>query len=167
MMRKVVDALPNLASRMQASKEQRFAAYLSKALSDLWHKSQRITNVVVSFSERRIELYDSNGLLQKADLSAGEKQLFAIAFIHALAQLSGSRMPLVIDTPLGRLDREHRRRFASEFLPSASHQVILLSTDTEIVGSLFGDIEPLLANHYELSKYNGGITSPVAVLESA
>jgi DNA sulfur modification protein DndD len=165
MMRSVLDALPTLAIRMQASKEQRFAGYLQSALSDLWHKSERLTNVVVSFAERRIELYDANGILEKSDLSAGEKQLFAIAFIYALAQLSGSRMPLVIDTPLGRLDKEHRRRFVAGFLPTASHQVILLSTDTEIVGQLFEDVEPILASHFELAKYNGGVTTPVALAE--
>lgn len=167
MMRNVLDALPQLTARLQASKEKRFARYLQSALNDLWHKSARLSNVVVSFSERRIELYDANGLLQKADLSAGEKQLFAVAFIYALAQLSGSKMPLVIDTPLGRLDREHRRRFVAGFLPTASHQVILLSTDTEIVGELYDDVEPLLANHFELCAYNGGVTAPVALAELA
>lgn len=167
MMRNVLDALPALASRMQASKEERFASHLRSALKELWHKSGRLTNVVVSFSERRIELYDANGPLHKADLSAGEQQLFAVAFIYALTQLSGSRMPLVIDTPLGRLDKEHRQRFIAGFLPSASHQVILLSTDTEIVGQLYDDIEPLLAKRYELSDYNGAVTAPVTIAESA
>lgn len=166
-MRNVINALPSLTSEMQSSKEQRFGSYLKSALNDLWHKNDRLTDVVVSFSERRIELFDSNGILRKSDLSAGEKQLFAVAFIYALAQLSGSRMPLVIDTPLGRLDKEHRRRFVAEFLPTASHQVILLSTDTEIVGSLYSDVQSLLANHFELSNYNGGVTHAVSLAEPA
>lgn len=165
LMRNVLHAIPELTTRMQASKEQRFATYLQTALNDLWHKSGRVVKVAVSFSERRIELYDANGILQKSDLSAGEKQLFAVGFIYALAQLSGSRMPLVIDTPLGRLDKEHRRRFVAGFLPTASHQVVLLSTDTEIVGQLYEDVAPLLASHYELSKYNGGVTAPVFLAE--
>jgi DNA sulfur modification protein DndD len=70
-------------------------------------------------------------------------------------------MPFVIDTPLGRLDHQHRRRFVAEFLPDVSHQVILLSTDTEIVGSLYEDIMPLIAHHHELADFNGGVTSPV------
>lgn len=161
MMQNVLNALPVLTSRLEQSKEQRFAAYLKSALDDLWHKSERLTDVLVSFSDRRIELLGSNGPIEKSDLSAGEKQLFAVAFIYALGQLSGSRMPLVIDTPLGRLDKEHRRRFVADFLPTASHQVILLSTDTEIVGPLYEDIRPLLAHHYELAAFNGGVTDPV------
>ncbi len=162
-MNQVLEALPTLSIRLQASKELRFAKYLHQALSELWHKTDRLTGVEVSFSDRRIALLDAMGELRKHDLSAGEKQLFAIAFIYALARLSGRLMPFVIDTPLGRLDHQHRRRFVSEFLPTASHQVILLSTDTEIVGSLYRDIKGLLANHYELARYNGGATSPVEV----
>jgi DNA sulfur modification protein DndD len=163
MMQNVLNALPVLTSRLEQSKEQRFSAYLKAALNELWHKSERLTDVLVSFNDRRIELLGPHGPIEKSDLSAAEKQLFAVAFIYALGQLSGSRMPLVIDTPLGRLDREHRQRFVSGFLPTASHQVILLSTDTEIVGPLYGDIEPLLAHRYELAAFNGGVTAPVAL----
>jgi|SRR5579875_661803 len=158
---KIAEALPALASRLQSSKEKRFAEYLLASLTTLWHKKNRLTKVDVSFSERSIELYGSRGVIQKKDLSSGEKQLFASAFIYSLARLSGRHMPFVIDTPLGRLDHEHRRRFVSSFLPDASHQTVLLSTDTEIVGRLYSDIKSLIAHRYELADYNGAITVPV------
>jgi DNA sulfur modification protein DndD len=64
-------------------------------------------------------LYDPHGqLLPKQRLSAGEKQLLEIAFLWGLARVSGRNLPIAIDTPLGKLD--------------SSHQVILLSSDTEI-----------------------------------
>jgi DNA sulfur modification protein DndD len=160
-MNRILEALPTLSERLQASKEQRFARYLEAALRDLWHKTDRLVSVDVSFSDRRIALRDAFGEISKPDLSSGEQQLFAVAFIYALAKLSGRLMPFVIDTPLGRLDHQHRRRFVAEFLPNASHQVMLLSTDTEIVGSLYDDIQPLIARHHELADYNGGVTSPV------
>jgi DNA sulfur modification protein DndD len=46
--------------------------------------------------------------------------------------MSGRRLPIAIDTPLGRLDSSHRGNLIEKYFPSASHQVILLSTDTEI-----------------------------------
>ena len=162
-MNKVLEALPTLADRLKTAKEQRFAEYLASALRELWHKTGRLSGVDISFAERRITLLGSTGEIPKRDLSAGEKQLFATAFIYALAKLSGRLMPFVIDTPLGRLDRAHRRRFVAEFLPNASHQIILLSTDTEIVGPLYEDMRSLLAHHHELSLYNGGATEPVEV----
>jgi DNA sulfur modification protein DndD len=159
----ILEALPTLTRRLQMSKEQRFARYLKDALQELWHKTDRLADVQVSFTERRIALLDSLGEIRKTDLSAGEKQLFAVAFIYSLAKLSGRLMPFVIDTPLGRLDQRHRRRFVGEFLPNASHQVILLSTDTEIVGPLYEEIRPLLSQHHELADYNGGVTAAVRV----
>ncbi len=39
---------------------------------------------------------------------------------------------MAIDTPLGRLDSEHRHHLVERYFPQASHQVMLLSTDTEI-----------------------------------
>lgn len=160
---RVLTALPILSDRMKASKEARFAAYLEDGLKRLWHKKERLKSVEVSFANKRIDLRDAYGEIKKSDLSAGEKQLFAVAFIYALSKLSGKHLPFVIDTPLGRLDQQHRRRFVTNFIPNASHQVILLSTDTEIVGSLYSDIRPLLAHHHELSSYNGGMTEAVEV----
>jgi DNA sulfur modification protein DndD len=163
---RVLESLPALADRLQASKEERFGKYLSAALNELWNKTNRLTGVEVSFSARRIALIDAFGEISKPDLSSGEKQLFAIAFIYSLAKLSGRLMPFVIDTPLGRLDQQHRRRFIAEFLPNASHQIILLSTDTEIVGQLYERVRPLVAHHHELADYNDGATSRVTMVSA-
>jgi hypothetical protein len=38
---------------------------------------------------------------------------------------------VAIATPLGRLDSAHRNNLVEKYFPQASHQVILLSTDTE------------------------------------
>ena len=58
--------------------------------------------------------------------------MLAIALLWGLAQASGQPLPVVIDTPLGRLDSSHRAHLIERYFPNASHQVLLLSTDTEI-----------------------------------
>lgn len=83
--------------------------------------------------------------LPKERLSAGEKQLFAIAVLWALAQASRRPLPVVVDTPLARLDREHRHRLLREYLPHVSHQVVVLSTDTEVDVAAAADLEPVTA----------------------
>ena len=84
-------------------------------------------------------------------LSAGERQLLATALLWGLARASGRPIPTVIDTPLGRLDSSHRQHLVERYFPSASHQVLLLSTDEEIVGTYHKSLKPAVARHYLLA----------------
>lgn len=99
----------------------------------LLHKSDLIHRIAIDTATFALSLYDSTGLqVPKHRLSAGEKQLLAIALLWGLARASGRNLPVAIDTPLGRLDSSHRANLVERYFPSASQQVILLSTDTEI-----------------------------------
>ncbi|AUT00529.1 DNA sulfur modification protein DndD [Nostoc sp. CENA543] len=99
----------------------------------LLHKSDLVRTITIDTKTFSLSLYDFKGKpVPKHRLSAGEKQLLAIAFLWGLAKVSGFRLPVAIDTPLGRLDSSHRNNLVEKYFPSASHQVILLSTDTEI-----------------------------------
>lgn len=70
--------------------------------------------------------------IDKASLSAGEKQLMVIALLWALALCSKKKLPVIIDTPLSRLDSAHRVSLIQTYFPQASEQTIILSTDSEI-----------------------------------
>lgn len=80
-----------------------------------------------------VELINESGqVINRKALSAGEKQIYAIAILEALGKTSGKKLPVIIDTPLGRLDSKHRDKLIEHYFPVASHQVIILSTDTEV-----------------------------------
>jgi DNA sulfur modification protein DndD len=83
-------------------------------------------------------------------LSAGERQLLATSLLWGLARASGRPMPTLIDTPLGRLDSSHRQHLVKRYFPRASHQVLLLSTDEEIVGDYFRVLRPYITRFYHL-----------------
>ena len=70
--------------------------------------------------------------VSRNSLSAGEKQLMVIALLWALAKCSKKRLPVIIDTPLSRLDSVHRQALIENYFPNASDQTIILSTDSEI-----------------------------------
>lgn len=88
--------------------------------------------------------------INKNELSAGEKQIYAIAILEALAKTSGRHLPIIIDTPLGRLDSIHRKHLLKEYFPNASHQVIILSTDTEINTQAYQHLRPYISKAYRL-----------------
>jgi DNA sulfur modification protein DndD len=98
-----------------------------------------------------VDLLAGNGrTIAKDELSAGEKQIFAIAVLEALAKTSGRQLPMIVDTPLGRLDSEHRTKLIEGYFPIASHQMIVLSTDTEVDESFYSDLAPDISRAYKL-----------------
>jgi DNA sulfur modification protein DndD len=98
-----------------------------------------------------VTLYDrQNQPLPKAQLSAGEKQIYAISMLWALGKISGRPLPIIVDTPLARLDREHRKLLVRHYFPVASHQIILLSTDTEVDQSSFVELRRCISREYSL-----------------
>lgn len=84
------------------------------------------------------------------ELSAGERQIFATSLLWALADISGRPLPFIIDTPLGRLDQDHRENVITHFFPEASHQVIIFSTDTEIDDIHYQELEDEISQAYHL-----------------
>ena len=100
----------------------------------------------------QVSVKDSHSrLVPKSELSSGEKQIYAISILWALARVSGRPLPMIIDTPLARLDRDHRALLGQRYFPNASHQVIILSTDSEIDRQFIPLLEGSITRSYELS----------------
>ncbi|ELK8309630.1 TPA: DNA sulfur modification protein DndD [Vibrio vulnificus] len=98
-----------------------------------------------------VELLDEHGIkINRKAMSAGEKQIYAISILEALGRTSGRKLPIIIDTPLGRLDSHHRDKLVENYFPTASHQVVILSTDTEIDKNYTRLIEDDIARTYEI-----------------
>ncbi|HIK26860.1 MAG: DNA sulfur modification protein DndD [Oscillatoriaceae bacterium SKW80] len=130
---KVKETLSIFRQKLTERKLNKLENEVAECFRYLLHKSDLVHRVVIDAKSFSISLYDFEGKpVPKHRLSAGEKQLLAIAFLWGLARVSGRNLPVAIDTPLGRLDSSHRQNIIERYFPSASHQVILLSTDTEI-----------------------------------
>jgi transcriptional regulator with XRE-family HTH domain len=135
---------------------------LSVAPSEIIRRTERSTfyhtlrTIRIDAKTFSISLCDrQNRPLQKAQLSAGEKQIYAVSMLWALAKTSGRPLPIVIDTPLARLDSDHRRLLIEHYFPTASHQVIILSTDTEVDQLYFDQLRPAIARVYHLDYDQG------------
>ena len=96
-------------------------------------RSGLIKDIIIDDKTYEVRISDRNGHeIRKSGLSAGEKELFAVSLLWGLAQTSQLKLPIVIDTPLSRLDSTHRDNIVNNYFPNAGEQVIVLSTDTEI-----------------------------------
>jgi DNA sulfur modification protein DndD len=96
-------------------------------------------------------LKSSNESVPAKSLSAGERQLLAVAILWALAKSSGKTLPTVIDTPLGRLDGPHRQKLISNYFPKAGSQVLIFSTDEEITPNYYKSLKPYISREYSIN----------------
>jgi DNA sulfur modification protein DndD len=144
-------ALAEYEHRLLEHKLAQLSGEFVKRFNHLVRKDDLVANVRIDPETFAATLIDRNGReVPKSDLSAGEKQVYAIAMLWALARTSGRPLPMIIDTPLARLDTEHRANLIERYFPAASHQVILLSTDTEIDGRLLTDLGATVSHTYRL-----------------
>ena len=123
-----------------------------ESYTQLLQKGSLVTHLSINPENFTITLYGRDGeALTPERLSAGERQLLGISLLWGLAKASGRPLPAAIDTPLGRLDAGHRMHFVERYLPFASHQVLLLSTNEEIAGEYLNRLKPWIGRSYYLN----------------
>jgi len=130
--------------------QQRKIGVLGETITDCYkqlaNKKNLIDQIVMDPVTLDIKYLNKDGnTVEKTALSAGEKQLIVISILWALAKCSKKKLPVIIDTPLSRMDSNHRKALIQVYFPQASEQTIILSTDSEID-----------AEYYELMKRNIG-----------
>lgn len=86
-------------------------------------------------------------------MSGFERRSFGIAFSLALTEMTRSRIPLVIDTPLGNADTEYRPRLLAALTKIDLDQIVILTHDAEVTQDLFEGIESQVIQTF-LVKYN-------------
>ena len=135
----------------------RIAQLVLDSFQQLLRKRSLISDLRIDPQSFALELRGMDGKVLPPDrLSAGERQLLAVSMLWGLARASGRPLPAVIDTPLGRLDAEHRSNLIERYFPNASHQVLLLSTDEEIDEKYYEKLKPWVGRSY-LLEFNDSI----------
>ena len=129
-------------------KVQSLGKAMTSVYKQLAHKHQVDRIEITDTGATRI--LSTTGSEIQFDRSAGENQIFATALIAGLAKVSGVKAPMVVDTPLGRLDSRHRDNILKFWTSDTSRQVILLSQDEEIDFHFYKDIKDHVAKTYLL-----------------
>lgn len=127
---KILDAY---SVQVQSEKSDILASTITECFHRLANKRNLIDRITVDPESLEIAYLDYKGKqIFSHTLSAGEKQLMVISVLWALALCSKKKLPVIIDTPLSRLDSEHRASVVRNYFPNASDQTMILSTDSEI-----------------------------------
>ena len=119
--------------RLQKKKIGTLAETMTKCYKQLANKKNLISRIDMdAVTLDFVYLNADNQIVPKESLSAGEKQLMVISLLWALAICSKKKLPVIIDTPLSRMESVHRVALIKTYFPNASDQTIILSTDSEI-----------------------------------
>ena len=119
------------------------------------------------------EVYE--GEMMEVNKSTGERQIASLAFIGSLVSIAKERYesdadtpyftggiyPIVMDSPFGALDNEHRRR-VSRAMPKLGEQIIVLVTDSQWKGPVANEMKSIAGKQYQLefSEGNGSDEYP-------
>lgn len=152
--RQTREIMGRFLTRATEAKIDHLSALVTESFRFLLRKKTLVQQVHIDPSSFAISLYDSDGRqISKQRLSEGEKQIFAISVLWGLARAASRSLPAIVDTPMARLDAKHRNHLVERYFPNASHQVIILSTDTEVDRQYYQSLQPHIARAYHL-KYD-------------
>ena len=148
----VSSMVDEVVAKAVPSQIEAIAKAMTKAHASMAHKKDLVERIHIA-ENCDVQLLNKKDVdVRTYDLSAGEKQIFTQSLISAVSAVSGRAFPMLIDTPLGRLDIEHRKGVLRH-LANRDHQVILLSTNTEVAGEYLREIEAHVQKTRQLHKF--------------
>lgn len=145
---RVCKLIEDLIPSLYMLKTNRLANAMTTVFQQLSHKKQVARIEIDETGKSRLISYEGDEIT--FDKSAGEDQLFATSLLAGLAEISGIRAPLVVDTPLARLDSNHRKNILNYWISDKSRQVFLLSQDKEVDAQVYSELKDSVAQSYLL-----------------
>lgn len=143
--------LDDFVKRLAPEKLELLRRYMEEMYYRLRKPADPVRDIDIDPDTWQVVLKDEYGRpLNREVFSAGMREMYALSLLWALSRASGRELPIVIDTPAGRLDKTNRRTLFEKYLPFAGHQVIVLSTDTEIDVAWAQRLSPITARTYRL-----------------
>ena len=145
---RVIALIDELLPHLFEQKTHELSERVTERFKNLTHR--RWVNRIEISSDGSAVISGADGQPIRFDRSAGENQIFATALYAGLADVSGYHIPLVVDTPMARLDSQHRENLLEYWHADPDRQVILLSQDKEVDNELARSLSPFLAKTYLL-----------------
>ncbi len=153
--RRVEGALNELGESLRHAVRVKLEKRLNARFGELVTMHPLVDHVTIN-DVYTMSYFDAQGReIGRSSLSSGLKQLAATALLWALKDVSELEMPVVIDTPLGRIDRENQDNMLNVYYPHLAQQVIILPTNTEIDQRRFELVRDRVAEQFLIVNENG------------
>ena len=155
---KMKDTLSTYRELLKVRRRGDIEAALNERFRELMTSHGLINHIRVN-DDFSLHYFDaSNSPVGMGSISAGMKQLVAQSLLWALKNVSGKEAPVVVDTPLARIDRQHQENLITRYFPKAGPQVIVLPTDSELDRDKYALLKPHIYREYRLVNPSGDST---------
>lgn len=137
-------------SRKQDEIFSRVSKQMLHILNDELLRKRKLVDRI-ELKEYQLNLFLNNEKVDFSKFSSGEQQLLIVGLILSVIQESGNGIPLVLDTFIGRLDREHTKNVLDYLTRKIDNQTLILTTDKELAMDEYTLIKDFVGSTYTLT----------------
>ncbi len=146
-----ISALHEIKLSLKAKKRPKLEKIINEKFQKLKKENFKIKEIKLTDEFNIYLINENNEKLSVLSASSGQKQIIATALIWGVSEYLEKNIPMIIDTPLGRLDIENQKLILKEFYPNASKQVIMLPTPSELRPKEFDILNKYISDRYCLN----------------
>jgi DNA sulfur modification protein DndD len=147
--------------KLKENKRDQIEQSVNSCFSSLMTSHNLVAQVKID-NDFALSYLDSTGQeIGMANLSAGMKQLAAQALLWALSDVTNRDIPVIVDTPLARIDRVNQENLLTKYYPKAGKQTIILPTDSEIDKEKYRIIHPHINTEFTLDNSKSGESTEI------
>lgn len=150
--KRIRNTIKEFTNVMVSSRIKELEKIITEMYRKLANKDDMVKEIKIDKKTFITRLLDYEGdIVNKEHISAGEKEIYALSVLWGLSKISNKQLPIIIDSPLAKLDNSHVGNIITNFFPNAGEQVVILSHDREIDHNSYLKLRPRISMAYTLS----------------
>ncbi|WP_440992385.1 hypothetical protein [Haloarchaeobius baliensis] len=161
------DAWEEIRDRYVETQRESVEKHASKIFQELTNKNDVYEGLTISKDyELDVKTISGDRDIEEQNPSKGARQIIAYSFIAGLNKFTAREAPVVIDTPIGRLDPEHKENLI-DYFPNFRDQVVILYQPGELDEEDIEQMGDNVSSHLEIhQREDDPESSEVSSIES-
>ncbi|MDB9302398.1 AAA family ATPase [Halorubrum ezzemoulense] len=152
-------AMEDIRSELVENRRKTVEKHASDTFLELTNRPNYYRGLKITENyELRVLTEESERSIAEQRPSEGQKQIIAYAFIAGLSEYATRNAPVVVDTPIGRLDPTHKNNLL-DYYHRFSDQVMILYQPSELEGSDIERIRERTSKHFQITYQNNNQNS--------